>query len=316
MGAIPLRPVGKFVFVGDNQKADYTSKSSIDFTVKALLQDLYDGMFIYQQPTRHPTPGIPMAAKDYPVTITPMSVLKHRQRAALQRQKRRLGVKTKKPARKKTKTKFKVGLLSKWRTRYHMFKGQWMKSKRHWNVMRINRDKQRELREKRKAFNARFAKFKDTRLGKLLRIGKGKKRRGKTFKFGILDRIAPIQRGRTTKKRDTSKTITVKPGRLRRASARGLRWEGSTFAGGMIIRWGVPLIGGGRFYNYASEVEMKNRPALKGRGAAPYVKRTMIYLAEECRLMAMQVNGAFGEYVGSPRGIYGTHQVIRFESYW
>ena len=318
MGAIPKTFIGKFVWVGDNKKIQDGSKTTLDETLTLAVSALkHDMMYPYKTPKRNPSPKIPVAFEDYVVDITPLHKVKHRNRAAKSRRKKKER-KMKGVRDKKKKSKFKgVQVLSEARTGWYQFKHKWVTGRGKAIFERLNKRQRKRLKENREAGKEHFRKMRESKLGKILGIGRRRKRgRKPKIRLGILDKLAPIKRPRKTKMRQGTKKITVKPGRLRRYSGRGLSWEGSLFRGGLAVYWGVPQMGGGRFYNYASDVEMNPKAGSReGSGKSPYVKRTMNYVAEECRIMAMNLNTRFRDAVGKqPAGVYGIKLVVQFKS--
>jgi len=319
MGAIPKTFVGKFVWVGDNKKLVDASRTQLNDTLILGIDALkHEMMFPYQHPKRNPAPKIPMAKDDYTVTISPLTRVKHRARAAKARKKAKERKMKGVPKSKKKRKWGGIQILSKARTQYFLKKQSWVKGRGAAIYDRLSKKRKKKLAERRKAGREHFKKMRDSKLGKVMGFGRRRKRgRKPKIRLGILDRVAPIRRPRRSKApKQADKEIIVKPGRLRRYSGRGLSHEGSLFKGGISVFWGVPQMGGGRFYNYASDVERNpNAGAKEGSGKSPYVKRTMQFVAEECRVMSMGMNERFREAVGKqPAGVYGVKLVTTFKS--
>jgi len=300
--AVSVREIGRFVYVGPKEYRGEDIELMLENNIRLLLEELYDGMIKpYQTPTRHPVPQIPMAAADYKVTITSKrkvdELLKKQGRKKYARRKVR---------KKVTHGKFKETMLGMReyligrRLSYHMFKRKW---RERWKKDSELSAKQLARIQKRKDARMKLKKLSKTRLGKLLGIGyKQKRGRKPKISFGY-DKLIPLSRTRKTpnkRKRGFSKTIIVKPGRLRRYAGRGLVWHGAIFAKGISVKWGIPQMGGGRFFNYSMAVERNPKAGTReGTGKSPYVRRVMEYISSECQIMERGMNAAYGQAYGS-----------------
>jgi len=302
MPAVPVVAVGRFIVRGggSDPDSDRAHVLALQGLLKVKLTEFKEGMSIYQKPSKHPIPQIPMANAPYTVRITAKSKL-GKVTSSIGRKARK--------QRRRGKSKKKLtgvrGWLSKKRSAYHMKKLAWakggeafMKNQRT-RMITFKSDAYRifgkSLGSKTKTPDKGVIdlrkKIRESKWGKKLRIFK-KGTKSKRPSLNLMDRVAPVRRERKRRRKKIGrkpapKDILVKPGRLRRAAARGLRWNGSLSQGAVVLSWGIPSIGGGRFVNYASEVEINpNAGRLEGSALSPYVKRTIMWLQSEMRRIA------------------------------
>jgi len=303
MAGIPVKPLGKFVFVGRREAIDDVLMMEIQREIEIQLAALKEGMMVYQRPRRPiPSARIPMAAAPYRVSLTKISKVLEREKLLLKKS----GLKSR--SRLSPKGRKKIGglrgFIIRRRNEYHIFKRNWVKmwakptgEKWSWKTRNMTEeqlekyriDKKEKMRKRKEMYSA------------LERSGVGKFfgfrsviKRGKKPKMKFLDKIFPIQRRRSRlsgKTKPGTITVLVKPGRLRRAAGRGLIWHGNAFVEGVTVQWGIPYIGGGRFYNYAKDVEMNPSAGMReGSGHSPYVERVRKLLVQECKTISIGVS--------------------------